>query len=271
MTDLGTLGGGGSIGRQINDAGQVAGTSITPGGEPHAFLYRNARMTDLGTLGGKFSDRASLNKSGQVTGWSAATDAAGDDHAFLYGDGQMTDLGTLGGMFSYGAAINRSGQVTGYAETANGAIHAFVFKYGRMLDLNELICAPELVLHSGNSINDRGQIVAQAFTASGDEHAVLVTPISTLFSDLTRRSRGVGPGKGLEAKSGHAWAYYSARDQQASCSMLNAFVADVEASSGGEIPAGLANGLVGDAEAIKAAIGCGRDDCESRGRRITDQ
>ena len=148
----------------------------------------------------------------------------------------MTDLGTLGGMFSYGAAINRSGQVTGYAETASGAIHAFVFRYGRMLDLNELICAPDLVLQSGNSINDRGQIVAQALTASGDEHAVLVTPISTLFSELGRRSRGVGPGKGLEAKSGHAWAYYSAVTNRPRVRCWSAFVADVEASSGKEIP-----------------------------------
>ena len=240
MIDLGTLGGGGSIGRQINNVGQVAGTSNTPSGEAHAFLYGDGRMTDIGTLGGRFSDRARLNKTGQLTGWSATSNEAGDVHAFLYGDGQMTDLGTLGGHSSHGISINRSGQVTGFAETASGATHAFIYRFDRMRDLNELICAPNVVLQSGSSINDRGQIAGQAFTASGDEHAVLVTPISSLFQALVESSKRVGEGKSLVAKSGHAGAYYSVRDKQASCSMLNSFVEDVDALRGNAFPDGLA-------------------------------
>jgi probable HAF family extracellular repeat protein len=39
MTDLGTLGGNGSLAAGMNPAGQVAGASETPSGEVHATLW----------------------------------------------------------------------------------------------------------------------------------------------------------------------------------------------------------------------------------------
>jgi len=44
-----------SIPEVINQAGQVAGEFISPGGEFHAFRFSNGKMTDLGTFGGPVS------------------------------------------------------------------------------------------------------------------------------------------------------------------------------------------------------------------------
>jgi probable HAF family extracellular repeat protein len=55
ITDLGTLGGGGSEALGINNTDQVVGYAGTAGGFQHAFLYSGGVMSDLGTLGGAYS------------------------------------------------------------------------------------------------------------------------------------------------------------------------------------------------------------------------
>ncbi len=150
VVDLGTLGGNDSDARDINDAGQVVGTSRTTGGERRAFLNVpqdtngdgqgdlwfadndgdgiNDLMIDLGTLGGDSSDAASVNGLGQVVGTSKTS--SGASHAFLWEDqngngqsdaGEMIDLGTLGGPTSFASGINAFGQVVGAAESSEAA------------------------------------------------------------------------------------------------------------------------------------------------------
>ena len=69
--DLGTLGGSGSRGYDINDTGQVVGYSgITGGSAAHAFLYDGTTMNDLGTLGEDNSNAVAINNSGQIIGAS---------------------------------------------------------------------------------------------------------------------------------------------------------------------------------------------------------
>jgi probable HAF family extracellular repeat protein len=66
----------------------------------------------------------------------------------------MRDLGTLGGTQSYGFGINDHGDVVGVSETADGEWHAFLWRDGRMYDLDGGAG------HSGAAIiNDRGQIL----------------------------------------------------------------------------------------------------------------
>ena len=50
MIDLGSLGGGGTIPRSINDSGAIVGYSTTADNRVHPFIYRNGVMTDLMTL-----------------------------------------------------------------------------------------------------------------------------------------------------------------------------------------------------------------------------
>jgi probable HAF family extracellular repeat protein len=120
MTDLGTLGGTGSVATAINDSGQVVGYSTTADGQTDAFLYAGGAMTDLGA-----GIAWGINSLGQVVG--SATPQGGG--ALLYSGGVAIDLNTLipsdsGWHLLEAHAINDSGQIVGYG-TINGTIHGF--------------------------------------------------------------------------------------------------------------------------------------------------
>jgi probable HAF family extracellular repeat protein len=135
VTDLGTLGGTGSVATAINDAGQVVGKAYTAGapitgGTYHAFLYSGGVMQDLGTLGGPDSYACGINNAGQVVG---SSNTPSYDHAFLYSGGVMQDLGTLPGMPDSGAsAINNLGQIVGESNATDGTGDAFLYSGGIM-------------------------------------------------------------------------------------------------------------------------------------------
>ena len=87
MTDLG---GGGSVGNAINNAGQITGVFDVAGSFfGHAFLYKDGVLIDLGTLPGKNgSGGTAINNAGQIVGSSGGS-------PFLYSNGAMTDLNSL--------------------------------------------------------------------------------------------------------------------------------------------------------------------------------
>src|SRR5262249_44513313 len=92
MADLGTLGGSFSRGGAINGAGQVAGDSVTAGGDRHTFLYTgtpgvDGHMIDLDiwldtinpTEGAKWTlvDAYGLTDTGLITGSGSYYDGPG--------------------------------------------------------------------------------------------------------------------------------------------------------------------------------------------------
>jgi probable HAF family extracellular repeat protein len=86
MSDLGTLGGALSQATDINDLGQVVGSSGTAAGEVHAFLFTDGSMVDLNELipqgsGWRLLAANGINNAGQITGYGF--NPAGEIHAYL--------------------------------------------------------------------------------------------------------------------------------------------------------------------------------------------
>lgn len=174
MIDPGTLSGseGTAFAYDINNAGQVVGSSGVPNQGEHPFLYSNGEMTDLGLMrpGFAFNRAVAINDLGQVTGTSGSNPFF--EYAFLYTDGQMIDLGNLGGnidagqpvaLGSHAYVINDAGQVVGGSINAAGSNRAFLYTNRQMYDLNDLIdLALCLTLPQASAINDSGQIVANS-------------------------------------------------------------------------------------------------------------
>jgi probable HAF family extracellular repeat protein len=236
-TQLGILQGGTySVGRGINDYGQVVGYGDIPvtNGFYHAFLWTpsspngaKGTMIDLGTIDNTAfgaSSASAVNSLGWVTGTTSDLHTAADaDHAFVWKPssangttGAMIDLGTLGVTSitsvseSEGVAINRSGVVVGDASPLAGTYPtqttvAVVWQPGTggsytVSDLNTLIpSGTGWTLTRADAINDNGQIVVE--TAQG--HALLLTPIttSTALAQLPASTLTTTTG-GLAAPSG---------------------------------------------------------------------
>lgn len=123
VIDLGTLPGGvNSSASDINNAGDIVGTSETMSGQRHAFILIGSVMTDLGTLpGGDRSSASGINNLRQVVG--SARNSVGVFHGFVWQSGVMRDLGAFPpedpiGSQSFASAINDAGFIAGSVDLA---------------------------------------------------------------------------------------------------------------------------------------------------------
>jgi probable HAF family extracellular repeat protein len=145
MTDLGTLGGINSWGRDINDAGQIIGESDYDAGPgehySRAFLWDDGQMSDLGTLGGSFGAASAINNQGVIVGWAGNSDE--QRRAFVYEDGEMQDLNEL--------ICTQTEQGTTFI--------------------------PTITLTEARDVNDDGLIVGWGVRGSGETRGFLLLPM----------------------------------------------------------------------------------------------
>jgi probable HAF family extracellular repeat protein len=131
--DLGSLSGvPGNIAGDINDLGEVAGTSTLTDGSVHTFVWTKVtHMHDIGTLPGAFVTVApcchTLNNRGEVVGYSI--DDSGI-RAFVWKDKVVTDLNDLipadsGWFLLVAQSLNDSGEIVGQG-VMNGELHSFL-------------------------------------------------------------------------------------------------------------------------------------------------
>jgi len=163
------LGQRGTISYGINNSGHIVGSiavtnTVTGQIETHAFLYSNGATQDIGApFGGTISIARAISNSGNIVGGSVPG-------GFLYSDGKVTIVDPQGG--AYG--VNNLGDVVGVDEKFG----AYLYHNGTLSNLNDLVDpSSALKLAAALGINDSGQIVGYGYTASGDQHAFLLTPI----------------------------------------------------------------------------------------------
>jgi probable HAF family extracellular repeat protein len=160
-TRIGSLGGGYSLPADINERGQVVGSSGTAGGGGHAFLWHRGVLTDLGTLGGPDSNARAVNEHGDVVGVSTTAD--GTSAYFLWRRGVMTRIPVPGEVpvVAFSVFINNRGQVMGaYYQPAEDPTRSalsriWLWDDGVMTDLGDLGSFDARPF----GLNDRGQVL----------------------------------------------------------------------------------------------------------------
>jgi hypothetical protein len=159
--DIGSLGGGYTLVRALNNRGVVVGESLDatePFGNILAF-----RWTAAGGMralpGTSVASASAINDRNQIVGWTGAPGVS--DRAVLWNpDGRTIDLGPLPFSLSQASTINSRGESGGFADVAGGAIHATKWTAtGTVIDLGSL---DNNGFASTDFVNDRGDAAGES-------------------------------------------------------------------------------------------------------------
>lgn len=158
----------------VSDTGTIAGDADTTTTGPQAVEWVNGAISLLPSLPGTVTSKAlAVSSSGEAVG-AAVLSSDFNAHAVAWAGGHATDLrfGASADADAEATGINASGVIVG-----DGAGHAFIYQNGTATDLNTLIPAGSgVTLSTAASINDKGDIVGTAVSASGQEVGYELTP-----------------------------------------------------------------------------------------------
>jgi probable HAF family extracellular repeat protein len=147
-------------------------SDLSPDGSPRSRFD----VVDLGPFLNNQNNVLALNNLGQRAGVSF-NEETGRVEAFLELGGNRMMLGTLGGSFSIARSINNRGEIVGGSlAEGNEDFHGFVYRNGKLINLNELLdpgSGWEVV--QAVSINDNGEIIGIG-SNRGTDRIVLLRP-----------------------------------------------------------------------------------------------
>lgn len=187
MTALPTLGGINSTALEINDQGEIVGTSddgtadasCAPPQKTHfqavVWSPKTDKVRKLAPLpGDEVGFALKNNDHGQVVGSSGlcSNTTVGalpiGPHAVLWDNGKPINLGSLGDPnLSVAVDINNRGQVIGSAGYPDGTLHPFMWtKSTGIRDLGLMSADPADAKNTAFAINDRGQMVGASCDAT---------------------------------------------------------------------------------------------------------
>ncbi len=186
--DLGTLGGRGlEYALDINELGEIVGTSENGFGVPRPYLWRAGQMIDIG--GEPYDVTAygwGINNLGETVGYAVTRRTA-----FYWFDGRVIDLPDpypCGSALSKARAINDGGLIVGEA-LGQDCFRLVPTIWEREAGFQPHLLGeymprqPELDLQQALDINDAGQIAAFGELPNGDGRGYLVTPYLFEMSD----------------------------------------------------------------------------------------
>jgi probable HAF family extracellular repeat protein len=160
----------------INNNGQIVGFRYINMSTPQAVILENGQIRELAPLGSAAYD---INDRGEAVGFSNEQGS----NAFRWHNGLDTRLGVLRGRnLGRAYSINNQGHIVGASGGVGGDFsmsspRAFLWRDGRMTDLNNLFTDATWVLEEARAINDRGQIVGVGRNrTSGAAGALLLNP-----------------------------------------------------------------------------------------------
>jgi probable HAF family extracellular repeat protein len=224
ITNLGSLGGTGTLPTRINNHGQVIGFGTLAGDTAyHPFFWERGVLRDLGTFGGSYGNPNAINEAGEVVGGAAL--ASGYYRAFLWKNGVMTNLGTLG-QGSRALAINSKTQVVGGSWSNPSGNWAFLWENGGpMVDLNALVPGGSPQLADALGINERGEILC----AGQDYQGVYVlVPAPQLKSRIVSSTSGTTIAIDMHVIPGRHYSLEASGDLRTWTSLGTEFVAQTE-------------------------------------------
>ena len=198
MRDIGSFGGY-SNATAINKQGAIVGfSSNTINGRAHAFFFAEGKMKDISpvndpTFENSESYARDVNNKGVIVGEFFTPDQKAF-HAFIYKKGKLTTFNLKGSDLTVPFSINKHGKIVGIMDVPYNATcldpegkpvlctqfkqHAFLYRKGRIIDLNRLISNKiNWELSWAFGINDKGQIVGYG-VRDGNFRAFLLSPTS---------------------------------------------------------------------------------------------